>query len=65
MLWSTSPTKQVTRGESMKKDIAKMPVVRRKSKIFRGYNKSMEPAEVQFSSKAHTDAKKGRYLADL
>jgi len=49
----------------MKKDIAKMPVVRRKSKIFRGYNKSMEPAEVQFSSKAHTDAKKGRYLADL
>lgn len=49
----------------MKKDIATMPIVRRKSKIFKGYNKSMEPSEHQFNSKAHTDAKKGRYLADL
>ena len=52
MLWSTSPTNRTKRGESMKKDIAVLPTVRRKSKIFRGYNKTMEPAAYVFAAKA-------------
>ena len=42
-----------------------MPIVRKKSKIFRGYTKSMDPSDQQYSSKAYIDAKKGRHLADL
>ena len=42
MLWSTSPTNRKIRGEASKKDIAKMPIVKKKSKIFRGYNKTIE-----------------------
>ena len=65
MLWSTSPTGRNGRGEASKKDIAKMPIVRKRSKIFRGYSKSVLPAETTYQAKAHTDKKQGRYLLDL
>ena len=65
MLWSTSPTNRMGRGEASKKDIAKMPVVRKKSKIFRGYSKPVAPAHLTFSAKAHTDKKQVRHLMDL
>lgn len=38
MLWSTSPTNRMSRGESIKKDIANLPKVSKKSKVFRGYS---------------------------
>ena len=65
MLWSTSPTNRNKRGEAAKKDVAKMPPTRRKSKIFRGYNKTIEPSETIYQSKVFTEAKQGRYMADL
>ena len=66
MLWSTSPTNKQARGASLKKDIATMPKPQKKSKVFRGYSNQNElPADQLYSSKQHTDARKGRYLADL
>ena len=65
MLWSTSPTGRKNRGIATKKDIAHMPVQKKKSKIFRGYNKTIVPPEQTFSSKMHMDAKKGRFIANL
>ena len=37
MLWSTSPTRRLFRGESKKKDIAMQEKSTKKSKIFTGY----------------------------
>ena len=65
MLWSTSPTNRFKRGESLKKDVALAPVIRRKSKIFKGYTRTIEPPSTYFTSKSHTEAKKGRYVVDL
>lgn len=65
MLWSTSPTGRKNRGESMKKDIAKIPIVRRKSKIFRGYNKTIVPPDQTYSSKVHLEPRNGRFVAEL
>jgi len=65
MLWSTSPKNRLRRGESIKKDIARMPVARKKSRIFKGYSKEMEPPASYFAAKQHTESKKGRYVADL
>lgn len=65
MLWSTSPTGRKNRGIASKKDIANMPVQKKKNKIFRGYNKTIMPPEQTFSSKMHIDAKKGRFIANL
>ena len=65
MLWSTSPKNRVNRGQSLKKDIARKPAVRKKSKIFQGYSKTIEPPTSYFSSKAVLEPKKGRYVADL
>ena len=65
MLWSTSPTNRDTRGASTKKDIAKMPAVKKKKNVFRGYNKTIIPPDQTFSSKMHLDPKKGRFIADL
>lgn len=65
MLWSTSPTNRMKRGESIKKDVAHAPVVRKRSKIFRGYNKTIDPPSTYFASKHHTEAKQGRYIAHL
>ena len=62
MLWSTSPSNRKVRGEASKKDIARLPVVKKKSKIFRGYNKTIEPSERLYNAKQHTEAKKGRYV---
>ena len=42
-----------------------MPVQKKKSKIFRGYNKTIVPPEQTFSAKMHMDAKKGRFIANL
>ena len=42
-----------------------MPIVRRKSKIFRAYSKTTMPSEVIYNSKVNVDARKGRYVADL
>ena len=43
-----------------------MPKTVKKSKVFRGYsNQNEAPPDQIFNSKAHTDAKKGRYMADL
>ena len=65
MLFATSPTRKTNRGKSDAKDIAKMPTVRRKSKIFRAYNKTIEPSDQIFDSKMFTESKKGRYMGDL
>ena len=56
----------MTRGTSTKKDITNMPKVSKKSKVYRGFNDDKSaPADQIFNSKPHTDAKRGRYLADL
>lgn len=55
MLFATSPTNRVRRGKSNALDIAKQPPKRRKSRIFRGYNKTIEPCENTFSSKSPRD----------
>ena len=65
MLWSTSPTGRRDRGQATKKDIANLPVPKKKSNVFRGYNKTIVPPDTTFSSKVHLDAKKGRFIADL
>ena len=66
-LWSTSPTNRENRGVSLKKDIATMPKAEKKLKVFSGYGdpRGNAPPEQIFNSKPHTDARKGRYLADL
>ena len=65
MLWSTSPSNRLKRGASLKKDIAKQPVKRKRSKIFTGYSKTIEAAGQTFQSKAQNEPKKGRYIPDL
>ena len=65
MLWSTSPTGRRERGKESLKDIAKMPVQKKKKNVFRGYNKTIIPPDTTFSSKPHVDARKGRFIADL
>lgn len=65
MLWSTSPTNRLKRGASLKKDIALAPMIRRKSKVFRGYTKTIEPPKRFFQAKSPISPKKGRYVAEL
>jgi len=65
MLFATSPTRKTQRGKSDAKDIAKMPTVRRKSKIFRAYNKTIEPSDQIYDSKMFTESKKGRFMGEL
>ena len=55
MLFATSPTNKMKRGLSDSKDIAKMPVLRKKSKVFRAYNKTIEPSSIIFDSKQFTE----------
>jgi hypothetical protein len=53
MLWSTSPTRLLNRGETLKKDITMQPKAQKKSKIFSGYDfAKQEDQSVLFSSKA-------------
>ena len=65
MLWSTSPTGRVKRGKADLKDIAKMPIKRRVSKVFNGYAKTIEPATFTYASKSPTNKKEGRYQNKL
>ena len=65
MLWSTSPTGRKDRGQASIKDIAKLPVQKKKKNVFRGYNKTIVPPDTTFSSKPHLDIKKGRFIHDL
>ena len=65
MLFATSPTGRSRRGKSNQLDIAKQPPKRRKSKIFRGYNKTIEPAESTFNSKSPKNRKQGLFLDKL
>mmetsp|Transcript_27308 Transcript_27308/g.33963 ORF Transcript_27308/g.33963 Transcript_27308/m.33963 type:complete len:90 (+) Transcript_27308:1659-1928(+) len=66
MLWSTSPTGRSRRGKGIDKDIAKKPVKRRRSKVFRGYNKTIEPSEHTYNSKSPKNTKNsGCYLDKL
>ena len=52
MLWSTSPTRLLNRGETLKKDITMQPKAQKKSKIFSGYDfAKQEDQSVLFSSK--------------
>ncbi len=57
MLFATSPTNKAKRGVSESKDIAKMPTLRKKSKVFRAYNKTIEPSTIIFDSKNFTETK--------